>query len=109
MADDLLPVDISCPLCEHPARVIDEPAIPDWLFLEGCLCERYAVWPDLVANACLALISREHREWIRARIRDLRDLQREAWLVTDDGLLSGRLVVAPEPRNRPPWRRTDNA
>jgi len=90
MADDPTPTDISCPLCEHPAQVIDEPALPDWLFLEGCLCERFAVWADLVANACLAVISSEHREWIRARIRDLRDLQH---VVRTTGRMSG----APEP------------
>ena len=58
-----------------------------------CLWERFGVWVDLVANACLAILSSEQREWIRARIRDLRDLQQEAWLVTDDGLLGGQLVV----------------
>jgi hypothetical protein len=109
MAAATPPVGIPCPLCEHPARVIDEPALPDWLLIEGCPCERFRVWVDLVANARLALISPYDRDRIQACIRDLRDFQREAWLVTQDGRLSGRLVVSAERRDRPRRRRTDGA
>jgi hypothetical protein len=109
VGDDPPLVEITCPLCEHPTRVIDEPALSDWLLIEGCPCERFRVWADLVANARLKVISRDCRERIRARLRDVRDLQREAWLVTDNGLLNGRLVVSTERRDRPRRRRTDGA
>ena len=109
MADVPPPDAIPCPLCERPAQVIDEPALPDWLRIEGCPCERFRVWADLVANARLKVISRNDRERIRARLRDLRARQQEAWLVTDNGLLSGRLVVSTEQRDRPRRRLTDGA
>jgi hypothetical protein len=100
---------IPCPLCEHPARVIDESARRDWLLIEGCPCERFRVWADLVANARLKRMSRSERERIRAWVRDVRGLQREAWLVTDNDLLTGRLVVSTEQRDPPRRRRTDGA
>jgi hypothetical protein len=66
------------------------------------------VWADLVANARLKIMSPNDRERIQVRLRDLHDRQQEAWLVTDDGLLRGRLVVSSERRDRPRRRLTDS-
>jgi len=105
MAADPRGVDLPCPVCEQPARVIDEPTLPDWLCFDGCDCGAFRVWADLVATARLKAMSPGDRQQIQARVRQLRGRQREAWLFTADGRLSGPLVVSSEVGLRRPRRR----
>ena len=105
MAADSPGVDLPCPVCEQPARVIDEPTLPDWLRFDGCDCGAFRVWADLVATARLKAMSLGDRQQIQARVRQLRGRQREAWLFTANGRLSGLLVVSSEAGFHRPHRR----
>jgi hypothetical protein len=97
---------LPCPLCGESARVI-EPSDPEWLLIEGCGCGGFGVWSDLVANSRLQNIGPDERGKLQARVRDLRALGRDAWLVTADGTLNGPLVVVTDQQGRARRRSTD--
>ena len=95
---------IPCPLCEEPARVVDWPTM-EWVTIEGCSCGGFAVWADLVATRRLRYLRPQERERLQSSVRDLRALNQDAWLVTADGRLGGRLIVVAERTDRSPRER----
>jgi hypothetical protein len=97
-----MPASIPCPRCEEPARVADWPSSLEWLTIEGCACEGFGVWTDLVATRRLKIIGAEERKKLQARVLGLRATNGNAWIVTADGLLDGPLVVVPDRQDRPP-------
>ena len=93
---------IPCPLCEEPARVVDWPSRVEWLMIEGCPCGGFAVWADLVATRRLKHLPPEERGRLQARVRNLRALNQDAWLVTADGQMDGPLIVLAERTDHSP-------
>jgi hypothetical protein len=90
----------ACPVCWEPAVIMDWQPRADWLTVEDCLCTGFFVWTRLL-DTRLPSLSPEDREILSLRLRGLRFMDREAWLTTHDGTLTGVIVLCDE---LPDWQ-----
>src|SRR5688572_11260681 len=85
----------SCALCRGSATIADWSPRHDWLTVDGCACLGFFVWNG-VWNPRLPGMAERERKALATQVRDWRAGGREAWIFTEDGTLTGPLVILPE-------------
>jgi hypothetical protein len=86
----------TCPLCDEPATRTLWPRL-GWIAVEDCGCRGFFVMAGLL-DSRVAHEPAAERKRVRDRVRELRTINREAWLGTADGTPNAPLVVR---SNRP--------
>jgi hypothetical protein len=90
----------SCPVCRQPATVVDSRPSASWLVVEGCPCGGFFVAAEILEWRLPRLTTAGRME-LSATIQGFRAMGREAWLMTADEGISGRLVIRIERPDRP--------
>jgi hypothetical protein len=74
----------ACPLCAHPATIVDWRPSVDWIVVEDCPCDGFFIRASLLA-AHLPTLPEEERQELARRVREFRVAGLEAWCTTSDG------------------------
>jgi hypothetical protein len=84
----------SCALCvcARAATIADWSPAQDWLTVEGCTCGGFFVWKG-VWEFRIPNLTEGERQDLAVRVRSVRAKDREAWISTADGTLTGPLVI----------------
>ena len=74
----------ACPLCAHPATIVDWRPSVDWVVVEDCPCDGFFIRASLL-DARLPTLPEEERQELARRVREFRVAGLEAWCTTSDG------------------------
>lgn len=85
----------TCPMCKHPASVIDWPPDHIWISIEGCVCGGFFLW-KVLSDFRIPALPHALREELAKRIRSIRAGGTDAWLTTADRQEGGALVIVAE-------------
>ena len=84
-----------CPLCREPATLTDWRPRLIWIGVEGCRCRGYFIRADVLEWRLPTLTTGERAD-LQASVQGFRAMGREAWILTTDDAVIGRVIIRPE-------------